>query len=229
VKLTASTYGTTVRTTLVVVLAVIAALAFLVAYEPTRDFMLSSTALREKIAEYGPLGPVVIICYHVLQVLFAPIPGQPVDLANGYLFGPYLGILTSLIGIFLGSTIAMVLARRFGRPLVHHFLSDRGRRQMDKYLGHRNLWFVFVIFLLPGTPDDLLCFVVGLTRIPLWRAIPVVLIGRTPTVVASVLLGATGHTLNPLQFLGIALGVTVVLLVLLRYTKIEKVFARFGA
>ena len=70
------------------------------------------------VAGFGPWGPLASILLNIVQVLLAPVPGQTVGLVNGYLYGVGLGTLYSLIGVQLGSALAMGLARTFGRPLV---------------------------------------------------------------------------------------------------------------
>jgi uncharacterized membrane protein YdjX (TVP38/TMEM64 family) len=178
---------------------------------PLRDVFTSPERLHRIVHAYGPLGPVVMIGIHILQVVVAPIPGQAVDLANGYLFGWWLGAAVSLIGISLGSLIAIGLARRFGRPLVKLLITPKGMEKIRPYIRQRSQWVFFILFLLPGTPDDILCFAIGLTSIPIGRAIAIVLLGRAPGVLAGVLVGATGRGLNIVEFSVIAAAVSVLL------------------
>lgn len=185
--------------------------------EGTREFLTSPTALREQVEGFGVFAPLVVVAYHVLQVVFAPVPGQPVDVASGYLFGPYLGSITALIGIYLGSFFAILLAREFGRPVVEHLVSEAGVRKMDRYLDRRSMWFFILLFLLPVSPGDLLCFALGLTRVSLWKTMGVVLLGRTPVVITAVLVGYTGSHLSPLEFVAIAAVVIVALLLMLQF------------
>jgi len=76
----------------------------------------------ELIRNLGKWSLIGMILFHAAQVVIPPIPGQVLDMANGYLFGPLLGSLFGLIGIIIGSVMAMSFTRRFGRPLVGRFV-----------------------------------------------------------------------------------------------------------
>lgn len=175
---------------------------------PVHEFLTSPEALRDAVRSLGWVAPAVIIGLHILQIVVAPIPGQAIDLANGYLFG-WWGILISLIGISLGSTLAIFLARQFGRPLVEVLVTPKGLATVKPYMGRRNQLLFFILFLLPGTPDDLLCFAIGLSRIPFGRSIVIALGGRAPGVVAAVLISATGRHLALWEFTLIAAAVSL--------------------
>lgn len=192
-------------------------------YEPTRTYLMSDTLLRESVERFGVLAPLAVILYHLIQVIIAPIPGQPIDIATGYIFGPYLGIAIGLIGIYLGSLFAIILARRFGRPLVEHLVPKQQFQTIDRFLHERSTWFYVILFLIPISPGDLICLALGLTRIPIWRTLLIVLLGRTPVVITAVLVGASGRHLKPLEFMGVAAVVIVVVLLVLRFLPLERI------
>ncbi len=199
------------------ILLIIIGIWFLVyANDNLRELFTSQSALREKILSFGNLGPAFIIIYHVFQVVAAPLPGQAIDLANGYIFGAFRGSLISLTGIFLGTVVAMSLARIFGRPILEHFFSHKKMEKLNKWAGHRSLLFFFVLFLIPGLPDDILCFGAGLTKIPLWKLILVAFMGRTPSIITSVVLGSTGKQLNPVWFIILIAIVSIALFILIK-------------
>ncbi|MBI3957155.1 MAG: TVP38/TMEM64 family protein [Candidatus Kerfeldbacteria bacterium] len=193
-----------------------------IALSPLRGLFGSPERLREVVRSYEVLGPAVIILIQIVQVIVAPIPGQAIDLANGYLFGWFAGSVFSLTGIVLGSTIAIWLANRFGRPLVKRLLTPKGLDQIQPYIRRRNQWFFFFLFLLPGTPDDVLCFAIGLSSIPFWRAVAIALLGRAPGVVATVIAGHTGQSLNPITFTLIATAVSIVMFVVVWKTPLGR-------
>lgn len=177
---------------------------------PVRDYFHSPEELRDTIKGYGPAAPLVIIGFQILQVILAPIPGQALDIANGYLFG-WWGIAISMIGLSIGSVLAIALAKRYGRPLVEVLITPKGMESIKPYTGRRNQWLFFILFLLPGTPDDILCFAIGLSQIPFWRCVVIVILGRFPGVAAAVIFGLTGRGLNPLEFTAIAIVVSLII------------------
>jgi uncharacterized membrane protein YdjX (TVP38/TMEM64 family) len=141
---------------------------------------------REGIASFvrgwGPWAPAVTIVLHIAQVLFAPIPGQALDAVNGYLFGPWLGALFSMVGLGSGSILAMALARCFGRPLVERLVDRQALHRLDDRVQQHGRWFILAVFLFPFLPDDVMCFLAGLTSIPLYELALLAMVGRFPGV-----------------------------------------------
>jgi uncharacterized membrane protein YdjX (TVP38/TMEM64 family) len=153
------------------------------------------TRLREWIATLGFWGPLVSIGLNTAQVLLAPIPGHFVGILNGYLYGPWLGTLYSMAGLLLGTILAMGLARRYGRPLVERFVDEETLQRWDRLAARQGPWFFFLIYLIPSLPDDLICFVIGLSQIKLPMMVTLAMIGRLPGVFVSCWVGAYANSL----------------------------------
>ncbi|MFC7165980.1 TVP38/TMEM64 family protein [Halospeciosus flavus] len=136
--------------------------------------------LRTRIAAYGPFAPVVFVFLQAVQIVFAPIPGQLLAFVGGYLFGAVHGTLYSLLGAAIGSTVAFLLARRYGRPYVERAITAETLATFDDVVSHDGRFALFLAFLVPGLPDDAICFVAGLTRIPLWQLVAISIVGRVP-------------------------------------------------
>lgn len=194
----------------------------LIALSPFQNLLNSPEQLRAKVATFGVWAPAISVVLETSQVIIAPIPGQGIDFANGYLFGWLVGSLCSLLGIGIGTMIAISLARRFGRPLVEKLITPKGLQHIQPYTRRRSHWLFFFLFLLPGTPDDLLCFAIGLTSIPLAQAFAIALLGRAPGIVAAVLTGATGQSLNVWEFSLLAAAVSILLVVIVWKTPLKE-------
>lgn len=135
---------------------------------------------RAFVSDFGMLSPVVLILLQALQVVIAPVPGQVLAVVAGYLFGPWWGTFYNVVGITLGSAAAFSLARMFGRSYVERVAHPEAIRWFDGIDDRHKLATLFLLFLLPGLPDDVLCFVGGLTRIPLWKLVVAAAVGRAP-------------------------------------------------
>jgi uncharacterized membrane protein YdjX (TVP38/TMEM64 family) len=182
-----------------------------------RAVFMEPERLTAAVRRAGPWAPLVFIGIYVAQAVAAPIPGQALNFAAGYLFGLIPGILYSWLGLILGTTAALLLARYLGRPLVQRLIAPAALEKMDRLAENRGLVFFFLVFLIPGLPDDIACFVAGLTSLPLLALIAASAIGRLPSVVASVWLGTHAQQL-PWQGWLILAGLTVALaLVAWRY------------
>jgi len=164
--------------------------------------------LTELVDRAGVWAPGVIILGQILQVVLAPIPGQIVGLVAGYSFGVVWGTVYCTAGSVLGSALALWLARRFGRPLVERLASPELIDRVDSYAEERGALAFFVIFLVPFLPDDLCCFVAGLTRIRIAELLAVAMVGRMPGLVVSTFIGSRARDLS-IGELAIVAGISV--------------------
>jgi uncharacterized membrane protein YdjX (TVP38/TMEM64 family) len=147
------------------------------------------------LQSWGRWAPLVTISLHVLQVLTAPIPGTAIDAVNGLLFGPWLGTLYSMTGLMIGSTLVMGLTRRFGRPMMERFVDPSSIKRINRLVERGGSLVIFLIFLFPFLPDDAVCFLAGLTTIPLLELVLLALAGRIPGVFVANLLGSHADSL----------------------------------
>jgi uncharacterized membrane protein YdjX (TVP38/TMEM64 family) len=114
------------------------------------------------INEHRAYAAFIFIGLQVLQVVAAPVPGEVTGFVGGLFFGPLWGVLFSTIGLTLGSWLAFVLARFSGRPLVEIFVNPETIKRYDYVMKHKGMFLAFLMFLLPGFPKDLLCYLLGL-------------------------------------------------------------------
>jgi uncharacterized membrane protein YdjX (TVP38/TMEM64 family) len=172
---------------LIVVVAVLVVLAA-THYRQAVAFLSNPAQIRTWLARLGPLGPLGLIAFNAIQVVVAPIPGYPVQIAAGYLFGWWQGSLYAVVGMILGGLLAMTLARVYGRPLVQRAV---GAERLERWesVAHLNslaVWFVLML----GPLGDAPYYIAGLTMLPVWKLLAVVLLVRTPSVLVSAALGA---------------------------------------
>lgn len=174
-----------------IVCLAIAATLGLIAYhwDSLYKIFSSEESIREFVKGAGVFGPLVFMLLQVVQVVVAPIPGQITGLVGGYLFGP-VGLVFSLIGAAIGFTIVFLLARKFGRPLVEKIFSKKIISKFDYITNSKGTFVLFLIFLLPTFPDDLICYLAGLTKIPIRQLIAVSVAGRLPGFLVLNLMGS---------------------------------------
>ena len=146
--------------------------------------------IRQIISSFGIFAPLTFILLTILQILFAPLPGQLSGVVGGYLFGALLGLIYSMIALTVGSFIAFYLGRKLGRPFVEKVVSKKTLNKFDKTTKRKGLAILFLIYLLPGLPDDLICYVAGLTNIRIRKLVIISAIGRFPGFVILSLIGA---------------------------------------
>jgi uncharacterized membrane protein YdjX (TVP38/TMEM64 family) len=174
--------------------------------------------IREWVQGWGAAAPLVFAGVQTLQVIVFIIPGEVVEIAGGYLFGGGPGILLSLAGILAGSTVAFFLARLFGRPFVTALIRADQLKRAEALLETRSSRVVFfLLFLIPGVPKDVLCYLAGLTPMGFWFFLAVSAVGRLPGIAVSSMIGGAARSshwvaLGVLSLAAIALFVAGLLL-----------------
>jgi len=157
---------------------------------PMLRFASQPDAFREWVDAYGIWSRIGYVGMILLQVFVAVIPGEPLEIGGGYAFGMAEGTLLCLIGAVLGSVLVFLFVRYFGIRMVEVFYSREKIRSL-KFLRNskkRDLLFFF-LFLIPGTPKDLLCYFAGLTDMKWSRWLFICSIGRIPSVITSAIGG----------------------------------------
>jgi len=153
-------------------------------------FFSDMSYVKEFILGFGYLAPFVFILLVILQVLFAPIPGQFIGFVGGFLFGVYLGTLYSMIGLIIGSWLVFVIARKLGRPFVEKIVNGKTLRKFDRVIAKNGKFSLFLIYLLPAFPDDLISYIAGLTKIRMSSLVLISAIGRLPGFIILNMVGA---------------------------------------
>ena len=133
----------------------------------------------------------------ILQVIIALIPGEPFEIAAGYAFGALEGTLLCLLASTIGSVIVFGLVRFFGTRLVELFFTEDKLRSV-RFLKstHRRDMIFLIIFMIPGTPKDLLSYVAGLTDIRFGVWLLICSLGRVPSIITSTVGGNALGTKN---------------------------------
>jgi uncharacterized membrane protein YdjX (TVP38/TMEM64 family) len=151
----------------------------------------SAQRLRDWVAGWGAWAPAIFIALQAVQVIVFAIPGEVAQIAGGYLFGAWQGSLLSVAGILIGSTTSFFLARALGRPFVAAIAPAEQVEKIEKLLGSRSARVVFfLLFLIPGIPKDILCYVAGLTPMGFPFFAGVSMLGRLPGIVGSAVIGS---------------------------------------
>lgn len=170
---------------LVCILAVMLTLSLL-GYTLIKNLLLDSENLREYLEEHKALGVIVVFFISALQVVIALIPGEIVEIAAGYILGAWQGSLVCLAGATLGSVAVIMIVRRIGKSFV---ISSFSRERIDslRFLSdktERNL-FTVLLFFIPGTPKDLLTYVIGLTDMSVLHYVLFTSLARYPSIISS--------------------------------------------
>lgn len=178
----------------------------------------------------GPFGPLIFIVLQIIQVVIFIIPGGVPQIAGGYLFGIWMGILYSLIGIVAGSVFNFSLGRYLGLPFVHAIFGKKQTGKFDTIAYSPKAQFAFfLLFVVPGFPKDALCYVAGLSSIRFFAFMAISMIARFPGIFGSALLGdAAAESRWPMViFLGV-LGVIFLVVGLVFRERFYKIIEHYS-
>ncbi|MGN0659425.1 MAG: TVP38/TMEM64 family protein [Emergencia sp.] len=133
----------------------------------------------------------IYIGVQILQIIISVIPGQAFQFAAGYLYGFIPGLLFSLIGAALGTTISFYLAKLLGKDAVHLvFGEERMTHFLDRLNCRKAYTVVFLLYLIPGLPKDVVSYAAGISEMRFKPFLIISLLGRVPGMAGSLLIGS---------------------------------------
>ena len=202
--------------------AVLMLLAVIFVGIPLVRFISEPERFREWVAVRGIWGKAAFVAMEIFKVLLVVIPGEPFELAAGYAFRTWEGLLLCMIGITIGSMVVFCLVRRFGMSLVRVFFSQEKIDSMKLlHTSRRRNVNLAIIYMIPVTPKDCLNYYAGLTDIKYGTWALVCSIGRIPSIITSTITGnALGEKRYVFGILVTAVTFVLGLLALLVYNKV---------
>lgn len=143
------------------------------------------------LTDFGILRYPVLFFIQVMQVIVAIIPGEPVELLAGFVLGSIGGTILCIVGSAIGACVIYWGVHRFGKRFISFFTGKRFYSRMTflKDPMRRDM-FLFILFLIPGTPKDLLLYFSPLANISLSRLIFIISTARIPSILSSCYVGA---------------------------------------
>jgi uncharacterized membrane protein YdjX (TVP38/TMEM64 family) len=167
--------------------------------------------LQDMLSSYGWKGIFVFAAIQVIQVVIVVIPGELVQFAGGYIYGPLAGTIISMAGILAGSAAAFYITKLLGYSLVRELFSESSMAKFEFIINSNKLEIVlFILFLIPGFPKDMLTYIAGLTPIKPLRLFAVVVIARLPGLLASSFIGYSTQQEN---YLAVAILSVIVMVI----------------
>ncbi|MDO4555632.1 MAG: TVP38/TMEM64 family protein [Lachnospiraceae bacterium] len=159
------------------------------------------TKMETFLNQCGCIAPIVFILVQAIQVIVPILPGAVGCLYGVIFFGAFQGFLYSYIGICIGSIGAFLVAREFGHEFVRKVTGGKFYEKYSRYLLKENQFeklFAILIFL-PVAPDDFLCYLAGVSTMPIKKFTLIILLGK-PAAIAMYSLGLYGTFQSILSF-----------------------------
>ncbi|MDE6504762.1 MAG: VTT domain-containing protein [Clostridia bacterium] len=183
----------------------------------------SVDALREYISQSGAWAALIYIVFSFLQVVLLPVPGSVAVAVGVAMFGPLRCAIYSFLGIVAGSIAAFAIGRWIGYKAVCWIV---GKESLDKWLKKlkgKDYLILSLMFLLPLFPDDILCFVAGLSSMTWGFFLVMIIVTRAISVFS------TAYSLELIPFTtwwGILVWMIILTLVILAFYLVCKYYEK---
>lgn len=150
---------------------------------------------KNKIGELGFWGVLLLFALQLVQIFLIIIPGEPIEILAGMCYGTVGGLLFITISSAIITTLIMLLVRMLGRKFVYEFFAEEKIKKIENSKMFKNPkrveWIMIILFLIPGTPKDLIVYIAALLPIDPFRFIAISTIARMPSIISSTLAGST--------------------------------------
>ena len=150
---------------------------------------------KKLVSDLGFVGLLVLFGLQFAQIFLIILPGEPIEILAGMCYGGIGGTLFITISAFIISSIIFFAVRKLGRKFVYSFCSKERIEKIENSKLFRNPkkieWIMLLLFLIPGTPKDLLVYIAGLLPLKPLRFILISTFARLPSVISSTFAGSS--------------------------------------
>lgn len=185
--------------------------------------------LKIKIQQNGPNGILLLLGLEAAQIFLPILPGEPIEILAGMCYGTFGGLIFIMLSVFIVTAMIFFMVRKFGRDFVYTMVSKEKIQKIEnsKLFTHPKQieYIMLILFLLPGTPKDLLTYLAGLLPIKPSRFIVIATLARLPSIISSTYAGATlingNWKIGLLMYVGIFVVVGIAILLAKKFDKTE--------
>ncbi|MBF0560194.1 MAG: TVP38/TMEM64 family protein [Nitrospirae bacterium] len=143
------------------------------------------------LLSFHPYDDFIFIFIQILQVLSGGIiPGAVTEFIGGYLYGPVIGTIYSILGMGIGSLLVFSLSRAYGLSLVKKIVKPVTLEKYNHFMEERGAIVTLILFLIPGFPKSALCYIIGLSKMNIWTFSIISTAGR---LLGTILSSVSGH------------------------------------
>ena len=144
------------------------------------------------IESLGVFGVLAMLILQVIQIIVAIIPGEPIEILMGLMYGTFGGLFLTLLGIFIGQTIVFFAVKKLGIKFASRFVDIKKFSELSFLKSpEKRDSLIFLLFFIPGTPKDILTYFAPFTGINFTRFIVIATLARIPSVISSTWAGSS--------------------------------------
>ena len=150
---------------------------------------------KNHVANMGFLGYLALFGLQFAQIFLIIIPGEPIEVLAGMCYGGIGGLIFITVSVFIITSMVFLAVRKFGRKFVYSFCSEERIKKIENsklFKNPKKIEFIMLIlFLIPGTPKDLIVYIAGLLPLKPLRFILISTFARLPSVISSTFAGSS--------------------------------------
>lgn len=179
---------------IIVIILILGLIAYLFPVMKNLSTPEGQVAFKEKVDNSGIVGLLMLFGLQVAQIFLIIVPGEPLEILAGMCYGEIWGTVFIMASACIISTLIFFLVRKYGRKFVYNFCDIKKVQKIENSKLFQNPKkierIMLILFLIPGTPKDLLVYIAGLLPIKPLRFILISTFARFPSVISSTLAGA---------------------------------------
>lgn len=186
-------------------------------------FFEDTDKFKEWLDSFGTTGKIIFVAIRALQTVVKFIPAEPLEIGSGYAYGTFGGLFYCMLGTFLGSLVIIALTKIFGVKVVNIFVSQEQINSL-RFLKNKTklTTTLFIIYLIPGTPKDIITYLMGVTDYNMVKFMLITSIARIPSIVTSTICGSALEKKSYALSIGVFIGTAILGLIgIMIYNKLE--------
>lgn len=179
----------------VVILVIIGLIVYLFPVVKNLSTLEGQIEFKNQVSNMGILGYLALFGLQFAQIFLIIIPGEPIEVLAGMCYGGIGGTIFITVSVLIISTLIIFTVRKLGRRFVYSFCSKEKIEKIENSKLFKNEkkieWIMLILFLIPGTPKDLLVYIGGLLQLKPLKFILISTLARLPSVVSSTFAGSS--------------------------------------
>ena len=180
---------------IIAVTIIIGVIAYLIPVMKNLSTVEGQMAFKEKVNKSGFIGLAMLFGLQLAQIFLIILPGEPIEILAGMCYGGWGGLIFITISVAIMTTLIFFLVRKLGKRFVYDICDEEKVKKIENSKLFKNPkkieWIMIILFMIPGTPKDLLVYISGLLPIKPLNLILISTFARLPSVVSSTFAGDT--------------------------------------
>ena len=180
---------------LIIVLILIVALTmYLVPVMKKLSTVEGQVEFKEKISKLGIWGILILFGLQLAQIFLFILPGEPMEILAGMCYGAVGGTIFIMISVAIITALIFFLVKKVGKKFIYDFWEEKKIKKIENSKLFQNPkkieTIMIILFMIPGTPKDLLVYISGILPLKPLRIILISTFARVPSVISSTIAGA---------------------------------------